>query len=94
MGSEMCIRDRYQVAASSGDPQARKMLELIFSRPLQGGAIDVAWMQQLAGLHIGTNGLSTGTTTAAPTSGWQREPSPLYDLVPLQWRTPGHNPRR
>ena len=70
------------------------MLELIFSRPLQGGAIDVAWMQQLAGLHIGTNSSPTGTTTAAPTSGWQREPSPLYDLVPLQWRTPGQVLRR
>ena len=84
----------YQVAASSGDPQGRKMLELIFSRPLQGGAIDVAWMQQLAGLHIGTNSSPTGMTNAAPTSGWQREPSPLYDLVPLQWRTPGQVLRR
>lgn len=84
----------YQVAASSGDPQARKMLELIFSRPLQGGAIDVTWMQQLASLHIGTNGSSPSVTTAAAPSGWQREPSPLYDMVPLQWRTPGQVLRR
>ncbi len=79
----------YQVAASSGDSQARKMLELIFSRPLQGGAIDIVWMQQLASLHIGANGSSPGMTTAAPTSGWQRDPSPLYNLVPLRWRSPG-----
>jgi len=79
----------YQVAASSGDPLARKMLALIFSRPLQGGVVDVAWMQQLAGLRIGTNGSSPGMTMSAPPNGWQREPSPLYHLVPLQWRTVG-----
>ena len=84
----------YQVAASSGDPQARKMLELIFSRPLQGGTIDVTWMQQLAGLHMGVNGSSASARPSAPPNGWQREPSPLYDLVPLQWRTTGHYPRR
>ena len=77
---------RPKVAASSGDPLARKMLALIFSRPLQGGVVDVAWMQQLAGLRIGTNGSSPGMTMSAPPNGWQREPSPLYHLIPLQWR--------
>ena len=37
----------YQIAASSGDVEARKMLALIFSRPTQGGLIDTVWMQQL-----------------------------------------------
>lgn len=75
----------YQVAASRGDPQARKMLELIFSRPLQDGGIDIAWMQQLASLNMGIDSPSIGV----PPKGWQREPSPLYDLVPLQWRQTG-----
>lgn len=84
----------YQVAASSGDPQARKMLALIFSRPLQDGTIDVTWMQQLAGLHMAPNGSSPGVSTSTPANGWQREPSPLYDLVPPPWRMPGNHPRR
>ena len=77
----------YQIAASGGDPQARKMLELIFSRPLQGGAIDIAWMQQLANIPIGNSITPSSVRSLAP-HGWQRDPSPLYALVPSQWRTP------
>lgn len=83
----------YQIAASGGDTQARKMLELIFSRPLQGGSVDVAWMQQLANIPVGS---SIPPISAKPLTaqGWQREPSPLYELVPRQWRAPDSVPRR
>ena len=83
----------YQIAASGGDPQARKMLELIFSRPLQGGAIDIAWMQQLANIPMGSS-ITPGAARSFAPHGWQRDPSPLYALVPLQWRAPGAAPGR
>jgi TPR repeat protein len=83
----------YQIAASGGDPQARKMLELIFSRPLQGGGIDIAWMQQLANIPMGSS-ITPGAAKSFAPHGWQRDPSPLYALVPLQWRTPEALPRR
>lgn len=76
----------YQIAASSGDPQARKMLELIFSHPAPDGSVDIAWMQQLAVIEVGPSGfIQAATATKAP-SGWQRDPSPLYEWVPPQWR--------
>lgn len=77
----------YQIAASSGDPQAKKMLGLIFSRPLQGGAIDIGWMQQLANINVSASGSPQNVGGTEAPSGWQRDPSPLFDLVPMEWRT-------
>lgn len=76
----------YQIAASAGDPNARRMLSLIFSRPAPDGTLDVAWMQQLAAIDIGPSGLPQGSGLVTP-HGWQRDPSPLYGLVPAEWRS-------
>lgn len=84
----------YQIAATAGDPQARRMLELIFSRPAPDGTIDITWMQQLASIDLGPRGGSPGQRGAAAPQGWQRDPSPLYDWVPPDWRTSGTPPRR
>jgi TPR repeat protein len=77
----------YQIAAARGDPRSRRMLELIFSRPAPGGAIDIAWMQQLASIGMATE-VHQGNITPMGPSGWRRDPSPLYALVPDEWHTP------
>src|SRR3989344_5342468 len=65
----------YQIAASSGDPQARRMLAQIFSRPAPDGTVDVTWMQQLAAIDMGPGGgLPAGTARAVAPQGWQRDP--------------------
>ncbi|MFN4120972.1 hypothetical protein [Acidovorax sp.] len=75
----------YQIAASAGDATARRMLQLIFSRAAPGGQIDVAWMQQLATAELAA---TTGPAAAPATlPRWQRDPTPLWDLVPLEWRS-------
>jgi TPR repeat protein len=76
----------YQAAASQGDARARKMLELIFSRPAPGGALDPAWMQQLASLALQPQGLTRTAPLPLSPQAWQQDPSPLYHLIPLQWR--------
>ncbi|NPC55755.1 SEL1-like repeat protein [Caenimonas soli] len=75
----------YEMAAAKGHPQARRMLELIFSRPAPGGGVDIAWMQQLARMDVSAVG---GVTLLPPTvtAALQRDPTPLYDLVPAEWR--------
>jgi uncharacterized protein len=75
----------YQIAASSGDEKARRMLELIFSRPTPSGTVDLAWMQQLAALNPDSNGSTQNATTPLSPHTWQRDPSPLYGLIPPQW---------
>lgn len=77
----------YQIAAARGDPRSRRMLELIFSRPTPGGAIDITWMQQLANIGMATE-VRQGAITPVGPSGWQRDPSPLYALVPDEWHIP------
>lgn len=77
----------YEMAAARGHGPARRMLELIFSRQAPGGGVDVQWMQQLARADVS----SPGPATIQPTPGpplLLREPSPLYDLVPAEWRRP------
>jgi hypothetical protein len=60
------------------------MLALIYSRPLVGGNIDVAWMGQLSELDLArsTPGLRVPT---APRQ-LQRERTALIDLLPEKWR--------
>ncbi|MFN3438487.1 MAG: hypothetical protein ACK41V_12380 [Acidovorax sp.] len=79
----------YQIAASSGDPQARRMLALIFSRPAPDGTVDVTWMQQLAAMDLGPTGLAPGASRAVNPQSWQRDPSPLYEWVPREWKASG-----
>lgn len=76
----------YQAAASRGDARARKMLELIFSRPAPGGGLDPAWMQQLASLPMQAQGLTRTAPLPLSPQGWQQDPTPLYHLIPPQWR--------
>ena len=74
----------YQLAQSQGNAQARKMLELIFSRPAPDGQIDIAWMQQLAYVNLSKEALTLDSATARQTL--HREPTPLFDLLPPLWR--------
>ena len=76
----------YQAAASQGDARARKMLELIFSRPAPDGTLDPVWMQQLASLAMQPQGLTRTAPLPLSPQGWQQDPSPLYHLIPLPWR--------
>lgn len=78
----------YQIAASAGDRRARRMLELIFSRPAPTGTVDPAWMQQLAAMAAPAEGATGHPAPRLPPAppGWQTDPSPLYHLIPPQWR--------
>ncbi len=75
----------YQLAKNQGNEQAKKMLELIFSRPLANGQIDVSWMQHLAYVTYSKDIASLGSSIAA--RALRREPTALYDLLPLVWRS-------
>lgn len=75
----------YQRAANAGNAEARRMLETIYSRPGPGGGIDIPWMQQLARLNLDALGQAVPGTLAS-VHAFARDPTPLYDLVPAQWR--------
>ena len=74
----------YQLAQNQGSVAAKKMLELIFSRPTADGQIDLSWMQQLAQVELGGTvpSLEHGSTRQQ----LKREPTPLFELVPDVWR--------
>lgn len=74
----------YRLAEAQGNTAARQMLALIYSRPTPEGQVDAAWMRQLSQIEPGTAGV--GSARAAAASPWQREPTPLSDLVPPRWR--------
>jgi len=75
----------YQRAANAGNAEARRMLETIYSRPGPGGGIDIPWMQQLARLNL--DALSQAVPgTLASVHAFARDPTPLHDLLPAQWR--------
>lgn len=74
----------YRLADAKGSAEARKMLALIFSRPGPDGQLDVQWMQQLSNLDLSKDMPSLGAV--ARTRLLQREPSPLFDLLPEVWR--------
>ena len=73
----------YQLAQNQGDPSAKKMLELIFSRPTPDGQVDLAWMQQLAYVDPLRG---TGLDYVDAKQNLKREPTPLFDLLPQKWR--------
>ncbi len=74
----------YRLADQRGSVEARRMLALIYSRPAPGGSIDPGWMQQLANVDVGTTVPMMGVL--GTTHLLHREPSPLYDLIPVFWR--------
>jgi uncharacterized protein len=74
----------YRLAQSQGSVEARKMLELIFSRPGTDGDIDLQWMQQLAYADSSNRALVLGSPASRRVL--QREPTPLSDLLPGVWR--------
>jgi len=75
----------YQRAANAGSAPARRMLQTLYSRPGPGGVINIPWMQQLARLDLDALGQATPAALAAGHA-FARDPTPLYDLVPAQWR--------
>lgn len=74
----------YQLAQNQGNVSAKKILALIFSRPAPNGQIDLAWMQQLA--QVDVSGDSPTIEQSNLKLQLRREPTPLFDLVPLKWR--------
>lgn len=74
----------YQLAKNQGSVPARKMLELIFSRPGLDGQIDLAWMQQLAQVDV-TDG-QPKLDGNSNKQNLKREPTPLFELVRQPWR--------
>lgn len=74
----------YRAAEAAGNPTAKRMLELIFARPLIGGLPDLDWMRQLAWADV-----SGAAPTATPMGYDQllrRELTPLVDMLPQRWR--------
>lgn len=74
----------YQLAESRGSIDARRMLALIYARPAPGGGILPGWMQQLAYVDPATTVPTVGIT--GTTHMLQRDPTPLFDLMPAFWR--------
>ena len=74
----------YQLAQNQGSVAAKKMLELIFSRPRPDGQIDLAWMQQLALVDLSGTAASIDLNSAKQSL--KREPTPLFELVPQTWK--------
>lgn len=75
----------YKRASDMGNIQAKRMLALIYSRPLADGSLDTAWMQQLAYADVSKNSNTPIHSPSAPTS-LQRDPTPLYDYIDARWR--------
>lgn len=73
----------YRLAEARGSVDARRMLALIYSRPQPDGSLNLGWMQQLA--HVDPH---TPIPSVEPQGGQmlQRDPTPLYDLLPTFWR--------
>jgi len=76
----------YKRAADMGSEPAQRMLALIYSRPVAGGGIDIAWMQQLAYMDVTKNGSMPLNAPTAPVS-LTRDPTPLYNYISPKWRS-------
>ncbi len=74
----------YQLATNQGNVPAQKMLALIFSRPGPDGLIDLAWMQQLAQVELGSTSPIVDKNNGK--QNLKREPTPLFELVRQPWR--------
>ena len=60
------------------------MLQLIYARPAPQGGVDILWMQQLAQVDPGV--VPSSAIVPDGVQIWQREPTPLYDLLPTFWQ--------
>lgn len=78
----------YQQASASGSAPAKRMLELIYSRPASAGVVDIGWMQQLTRFDVTQPGALLPALPAPGPQPFARDPSPLYELVPPEWRPP------
>ena len=76
----------YQLAASAGQSAARRMLELIYSRPAPGGSVNVAWMRQLAQMDVTAEGAILSLSAPATPLLFVRDATPLLELIPPEWR--------
>lgn len=74
----------YRLADQRGSREAHKMLELIFSRPMPDGSLNVGWMQQLA--NADPNAPASTLASGANALQMQREPTPLFDLLQPFWQ--------
>jgi hypothetical protein len=74
----------YRLAASKGNKEATRMLDLIFSRMGPDGQIDSGWMRELAFVDVSTSVPRISGSTGV--GGLHREATPLTDLVPPEWR--------
>ncbi len=74
----------YRRAEAAGSIKARKMLSLIFSRVSPDGTMDLSWMRQLAEMDV--TAMVPKQEESTESTLMQREPSPLTDLMPLNWR--------
>jgi len=74
----------YRLAAQQGHAEAQRMLALIFSRVTPNGQLDVNWMQQLAYVDTTRPQSSFGSPVVTPQL--QQEPTPLFHLLPADWR--------
>ncbi|WP_313075059.1 hypothetical protein [Melaminivora sp.] len=77
----------YQIAAAQGSQAARRMLELIYSRPGPDGMVDVAWMRQLATMQVSPEGAVLAMQPPPTPQLFVRDPTPLYALLPPEWRS-------
>ena len=74
----------YRLAEARGSQEARRMLQLIYAHPDPLGGVNVAWMRQLAFVDTASSLPVVGTVLNAHTL--QRDPTPLFDLMPRFWR--------
>jgi len=73
----------YRLAADRGSPEAKRMLALIYSHPMPDGSLNIGWMQQLA--YVDPQA-PIPTLPAQNAQVMQRDPTPLFDLMPPFWR--------
>lgn len=74
----------YWLADRLGSVLSRKMLSLIYSRPLASGEIDINWMRQLADLDLTQTSPRMGQQSSIPMI--QEDITPLMDLLDASWR--------
>ena len=74
----------YGLASVQGNASAQRMLALIYARPGANGGLDLMWMQQLSTLDVGSDLPRLGVPSIR--SQPQRDPTPLFDMLPRYWR--------
>lgn len=78
----------YKKAADLGNPQAKKMLILIFSQTGENGAINILWMQKLGQMDISGSTLQLSSINEPVFL--TREETGLADFIPQFWRDSGN----